>query len=869
MSMRKSLCVLLVIFYVPILLHAQNKVEPLILGCGMSENGGKDPDGRQWSPDDKYLSGPNSIASRASFQDPSLTSEIPYMTARIFTAEATYKFPIQPTKRYWLRLHFYPTVYNNFNPADSYFSVKANNVILLNNFSSSITCQALSQAYIDKEYALAPLDADELSLTFKPSDKHNGAFAFINGIQLIEMPDLLLKSPSLVGYADQTADTTGFHLQTMFRINVGGQYISPAQDSGLSRTWYDDTPYIYGASTGVTNSIAKDVKIDYQTMPQYIAPAEVFSTYRSMGGDKDLNMKYNLTWIFQVDPNSMYLIRLHFCDFYYSKMNQIVFNIFINNQTAEDMADVIGWAGGKGMTTYKDYVIYVHNEAGEDQLWLALSPAAKLKPEFYDALLNGVEIFKLNQTDLSGPNPNLSDMMIKHEEKERTFQKKKSHTTTFAIGGAAGGAAGFALVAAICVAVHQRKKRAPGSYTNNTSSWLPLYGNSHTSGTKSTGSGKSTMGSGANLAMAQGLCRYFSLQEMIQATKNFDEANVIGVGGFGKVYKGVIDNGVKVAIKRSNPQSEQGVNEFQTEIEMLSKLRHKHLVSLIGFCEEDEEMCLVYDYMAHGTMREHLYKGNKPIDTLSWKQRLEICIGAARGLHYLHTGAKYTIIHRDVKTTNILLDENFVAKVSDFGLSKTGPNMNQGHVSTVVKGSFGYLDPEYFRRQQLTEKSDVYSFGVVLFEALCSRPALNPGLPKEQVSLADWALLNKRKGTLEDIIDPNLKGKINPESLIKFADAAEKCLSDHGLARPSMNDLLWNLEFALNLQENPDGTRSIHGNSPRIDESEFEEVSLAQKNDMAAHYKNLSLGSEHDLSHDDSTENSAAIFSQIVNPKGR
>ncbi|KAK0602656.1 hypothetical protein LWI29_035737 [Acer saccharum] len=840
----------------------------LTLSCGT--NGGMDADGRNWDSDSKYLGSGESKTVRATFQDPSLLSQVPYMDARVFTKEFSYKFPITSKKRYWVRFHFYPSTYPGFNISNSYFSVAANDINLLSNFSAAITAQALTQAYIVREYSLAPVDSDSLTITFKPSDKYPGSFAFVNGIELVPTPDLF-DSATMVGFSDQSFDASSGNMQTMFRLNVGGNYIPANNDSGgLLRTWYDDVPYLFGAAIGLNAVLSKKIKVDYKDLPDYAAPVDVYRTGRSMGPDKAVNLGYNLTWLFQVDANFTYVMRLHFCEVEFERINQRVFNIYINNQTAQvdPPADIIAWTGDKGVPTYKDYSIYIDDKPGDEQIILAIGPSLDTKPEYFNSILNGLEIFKIDTSkNLAGPNPQVSDMLSKAElTSTKSFSNESSSSTIQVIGGAAGGAAAIGLVAAICIVVYQRKKRVPGTDTH-TSSWLPIYGHSQTSGTKSTISGKSNPSSHLS-AMAQGLCRRFSLPEIRQATKNFDESYVIGVGGFGKVYKGVLDGKLKVAIKRSNPSSEQGVNEFVTEIEMLSKLRHKHLVSLIGFCEQDEEMCLVYDYMALGTLREHIYNIKKP--HLSWKQRLEICIGAARGLHYLHTGAKYTIIHRDVKTTNILLDENWVAKVSDFGLSKTGPNMEHGHVSTVVKGSFGYLDPEYFRRQQLTEKSDIYSFGVVLFEVLCARPALNPSLPKEQVSLADWALSNTRKGTLENIIDPHLKGKIIPECMKKFSDTAEKCLSDNGIDRPSMGDVLWNLEFCLQLEENSssDGSSSRSSRRGGSDESS-EDLSL--RNRPQLHISSLSLGSDSDLDEEpeEVDTNNTAIFSQIVNPTGR
>ncbi|KAA8527367.1 hypothetical protein F0562_034918 [Nyssa sinensis] len=819
--------------------------DSFVLACGVS-SAANDANGLNWAPDSKFLSSSgNSITATAQSQDPSLPSAIPYMNARIFTSESTYQFSVLPKMRHWVRLHFYPSSYSNFDSSNDFFSVTAGRFTLLNNFSASITAEALTQAYIIKEFSLGPIQSGSLNLTFTPSSIHKGSYAFVNGIEIISMPEIF-EPASMVGFSDQTIDAENYALQTMFRLNVGGQYIAANNDSGVSRTWYDDSPYLYGAAYGVTSEAERNVTIQYSSnVPRYIAPVNVYSTARTMGPNPKLNLNYNLTWVFQVDANFTYLLRLHFCEFQLWKDNQRVFDIFINNQTAQSSVDVIALAGSMGVPVYKDYAIYVSDENSDDDLWVALHPSASMKPEYYDAILNGLEIFKINDTsgNLAGPNPMPSPLLQKalSQQKARSFAPSQSNKLGIIIGAIAGGLAGFALVTAVIVFLNYRKCKTDGK-KSSPAGWLSFYGRSRTTKSKITGKSShlSTLGGG--------LCRHFSFVEMKLATDNFDESRVIGVGGFGKVYKGIIDGGTKVAIKRSNPSSEQGFHEFQTEIDLLSKLRHRHLVSLIGACEEEDEMILVYDYMANGTLREHLYDSQKP---LSWKQRMEICIGAARGLHYLHTGAKNTIIHRDVKTTNILVDDKWVAKVSDFGLSRTGPSLNQTHVSTEVKGSFGYLDPEYFRMQQLTEKSDVYSFGVVLLEVLCGRPALNPRLPKEQINLADWALSCNRGGTLEEIIDPHVKGEINAECVNQFVETAMQCLSDQGINRPLMGTVLWNLEFALQLQDNPDGPKP---------------VAEQKANDAYLMHTTL-MSIEEEGEGTVEMDSSKAFFSQIVNPR--
>nr|GEV35840.1 serine-threonine/tyrosine-protein kinase catalytic domain-containing protein [Tanacetum cinerariifolium] len=321
-----------------------------------------------------------------------------------------------------------------------------------------------------------------------------------------------------------------------------------------------------------------------------------------------------------------------------------------------------------------------------------------------------------------------------------------------------------------------------------------------------------------------------SLKEIQVATKNFQEC--IGKGGYGFVYKGKLNKSagrsVLVAIKRLNTQFGQGLKEFLTEIHLLSGKKHPNLISLLGYCEEDKEKILVYEYAQRGSLDQYLRRNNTTNYTLTWLQRLKICVGAARGLDHIHyhVGKHLTIIHRDVKNANILLDQNFVAKISDFGLSKLSfAGLDKSTVISNVCGTLGYCEPECMITGMLQKESDVYSFGMVLFEVFCGRLCT--------VKDNDYILLSGPlarefydKKRLEEIIDPSLKEHLNSDSLNKFSEIAYRCLHYDRMQRPPMDLVLVvkELEDLLKIQEEMIRLRDLGANTPtvRSDESQHE-----------------------------------------------
>lgn len=760
-------------------------------------------------------------------RNPAPGSQPLYHTARVFTSASTYKFSIRKNGTHLLRFHLSPFSAPEFALHSANFTISANGVLL-----SSISYVNDS---VIKEFMLR-IDTNVLEIAFQPVS--GLGFGFANAIEVFTAPKALItdNGAKLVDSngVREFRNLTSQILETKYRINVGGSMVTPFNDS-LWRTWLPDEPYLvlkWAAKRAATSHTP-----NYQAggATREDAPDFVYMTAQQMNKENStVGARFNLTWSFPLSSSGVkHLVRLHFCDIVSFALNQLYFNVYINGYSAYRDLDLSSLTFQQLSTPF--YVDFIVDSDGSGNIQISVGPSDLSSSLRYNAILNGAEIMEM---------VNAKNVFTETENRKRNLW--------IIVGPVVGGFVGLCLVVATILALGCKRRKKPKPRRTESGGWTSVqaYGG---------GSSDSKLSRGSTLA-SFGPNGYHTLKipfnEIQSATNNFDKSLIVGSGGFGLVYKGVLRDNIKVAVKRGVPGSRQGLPEFHTEIAILSKIRHHHLVSLVGYCEEQSEMILVYEYMEKGPLKKQLY--GPIVSPLSWKQRLEICIGAARGLHYLHTGFAQGIIHRDIKSTNILLDENLVAKVADFGLSRSGPPLDETHVSTGVKGSFGYLDPEYFRRQQLTDKSDVYSFGVVLFEVLCARPAVDPLLAREQVNLAEWALHWQRKGMIDKIIDPHLVGQINTSSLKKYGETAEKCLADYGIDRPTMGDVLWNLEYVLQLQIGPQ-------NEPLepvdVNESDFPTSTAIHPRNMRRHSEE-STGNYSDIS-------TTKVFSQLLTNDGR
>uniref|UniRef100_A0A5B7B1N8 Putative serine/threonine-protein kinase n=1 Tax=Davidia involucrata TaxID=16924 RepID=A0A5B7B1N8_DAVIN len=293
--------------------------------------------------------------------------------------------------------------------------------------------------------------------------------------------------------------------------------------------------------------------------------------------------------------------------------------------------------------------------------------------------------------------------------------------------------------------------------------------------------------------------RLFSYNSLRSATANFHPSNRIGGGGFGVVYRGVLRDGTQVAIKSLSAESKQGTNEFLTEINMISNIQYSNLVQLIGCCVEGNNRILVYEYLENNSLAIALLGSKGKRIALDWPQRAAICIGAASGLAFLHEEAEPHIVHRDIKASNILLDENFDPKIGDFGLAKLFPD-NVTHISTRVAGTVGYLAPEYALLGQLTKKADVYSFGVLILEIISGRSSSKAAFGEDLLVLVEWTWKLREEGRLLDLVDPELT-EYPEDEVMRFIKVALFCTQAAPQQRPAMKQVVEMLSKKVNLNE--------------------------------------------------------------------
>ncbi|OMO66721.1 hypothetical protein COLO4_30403 [Corchorus olitorius] len=362
----------------------------------------------------------------------------------------------------------------------------------------------------------------------------------------------------------------------------------------------------------------------------------------------------------------------------------------------------------------------------------------------------------------------------------------------------------------------------------------------------------------------------FSYEDLALATDNFSDLNLIGQGGFGYVHKGVLKDGKVVAIKQLKAGSRQGEREFQAEVDIISRVHHRHLVSLVGYCIIEEKRLLVYEFVPNNTLEFHLHGKERPV--MNWSTRMKIAMGAAKGLAYLHGDCQPKIIHRDIKASNILLDDSFEARVADFGLAKYSLDTDT-HVSTRVMGTFGYMAPEYAASGKLTEKSDVFSFGVVLLELITGRRPVDKAQPFFDDSIVDWVSItpyNARPllaqalehGNFDAFVDPRLQKDYDSSEMTRLVACAAACVRHSARHRPRMSQVVRALEGNISLDDLNEGITP--GHSTQFGSYGSSDYSSFQYNEDMKKFRKMALESQ-ELG---SSEYSGLTSEYGVNPSG-
>nr|XP_043632860.1 proline-rich receptor-like protein kinase PERK5 [Erigeron canadensis] len=428
------------------------------------------------------------------------------------------------------------------------------------------------------------------------------------------------------------------------------------------------------------------------------------------------------------------------------------------------------------------------------------------------------------------------------------------------IGGIAAGILVFLALVMVCVLCNRKKKKpyyiheenlgvgAGGPYYNGKPDHVVRvngdggWGHPSAMQASNDSSGPSIPVASPNMPLALSQSQ-FSYDDLATATGGFAQYNLLGQGGFGLVHKGVLPNGQEVAVKSLKAGSGQGEREFQAEVEIISRVHHRYLVSLVGYCISDGQRMLVYEYVPNNTLEFHLH--GKAQAVMDWQTRMRIALGSAKGLAYLHEDCHPRIIHRDIKSANILLDHEYEAKVADFGLARLA-SANDTHVSTRVMGTFGYLAPEYAQSGKLSDKSDVFSFSVMLLEIFTGRRPIDPTNEYMDDSLVDWArpLIAKAKedGDYSKLVDPRLKGNYDHEEIVRMAACTAAGVRHSARRRPKMSQIVRALEANASL-DSLDEKPTREGSTLNVSESRAYDT-RAYNNDLAKFNKMVLSGDD-------------------------